>query len=296
MPSRARRAAGLALLCLTLASCAGSDRPRAGGSGGYKPVSDAPVRIGQPYTVRGVTYYPRDDRRYDETGMASWYGSESGSRTANGEQFRPGGYTAAHKTLPLPTYVEVTALDTGRTILVRINDRGPFATGRIIDLSRGSAEALGILRAGSARVRVRRVEPPERDREALRAGRMAAVRRTGTIPVYRPTTRSSIPPRPIPAPPRPSEPAVVMVPQPTPLPSPVGPVRPRLQLDLPPPEPDTPLLSPSRGLPDSPDPISPGSIVDPRATLAQVQVRGYQKTMSIGAIRRSSGPESESIR
>ena len=85
--------------------------------------------------------------------------------------------TAAHVTLPLPSYVEVTALDTGRTILVRINDRGPFAgRGRIIDLSRGAAEQLGIRATGHAPVRVRVVEPPEKDRRKLREGKEAPER------------------------------------------------------------------------------------------------------------------------
>lgn len=175
MPWCAERSAVAVLLCLALISCAG---PRESGRGGFRQVSDVPVKIGPPYTIRGVTYYPRDERSYDAVGLASWYGSESGNRTANGERFRPSGISAAHKTLPLPSYVEVTALDTGRTILLRINDRGPFHGGRIIDLSRGAAEALGVLRAGQARVRVRRVQPSESDRAALRAGRSAKPRRS----------------------------------------------------------------------------------------------------------------------
>lgn len=153
---------------LLLAGCAGS----------YRPVSDVPVRIGPPYTVRGQTYTPAADPAYDYLGFASWYGSESGNRTANGEKFRPGWITAAHTSLPLPTYVEVTALDTGRTILVRINDRGPFVAGRgrIIDLSRGAAEQLGVRAAGHVPVRVRAVEPPADDRARLREGRPARER------------------------------------------------------------------------------------------------------------------------
>lgn len=155
-------------LVLALSACA--SRPD------YRPVSDTPVRIGKPYTIRGTTYAPSAEPDYDVLGYASWYGNESGNQTANGERFRPRWVTAAHKTLPLPTYVEVTALDTGRTILVRVNDRGPFSRGRIIDLSRGAAEALGIRAAGHAAVRVRRVEPPERDRKRLREGKAAAER------------------------------------------------------------------------------------------------------------------------
>lgn len=162
------RIAGAITLALTLSACA--SRPD------YRPVADVPVKIGAPYTIRGVTYTPRAEPDYDMIGYASWYGSESGSQTANGERFRPGWITAAHTTLPLPSYVEVTALATGRTILVRVNDRGPFARGRVIDLSRGAAEALGVARAGVARVRVRVVQPGEADRARLRAGREAAAR------------------------------------------------------------------------------------------------------------------------
>src|SRR3546814_11639891 len=84
---------------------------RAGCGGGveYRPVSDGPVRVGKPYSVRGVTYVPAADPGYDYLGYASWYGGESGNRTANGERFRPKAVTAAHVTLPLPSYVEVTA-------------------------------------------------------------------------------------------------------------------------------------------------------------------------------------------
>jgi rare lipoprotein A len=145
-----------------------------GGGRDYRPVSDVPVRIGPPYTIRGTTHTPAADPGYDRVGYASWYGPESGYRTANGERFRPDGISAAHTTLPLPTYIEVTALDSGRRILVRVNDRGPFAGGsRIIDLSRGAAEQLGIRAQGVAPVRVRVVEPSERDRERLREGKPA---------------------------------------------------------------------------------------------------------------------------
>lgn len=154
-----------AVLTLALGACAG---------GNYRVVSDTPVRIGPAYSIRGTTYVPTAAPIYDEVGHASWYGSESGNRTANGEPFRPGWITAAHTTLPLPTYVEVTALDSGRRIIVRVNDRGPFARGRLIDLSRGAAEQLKIKAQGHAAVRVRRVEPSEKDRERLRKGKPAA--------------------------------------------------------------------------------------------------------------------------
>jgi rare lipoprotein A len=132
--------------------------------------SDMPVKIGDPYSIGGTTYTPSDIADYDDVGYASWYGEElAGRPTANGEIFDPAGVSAAHKTLPLPSYVEVTALDTGRTILVRVNDRGPMVGDRLIDLSRGAAEQLG-LSAGVSAVRVRRTNPPLAERAQLRAG------------------------------------------------------------------------------------------------------------------------------
>lgn len=132
------------------------------------------MKIGRPYQVAGKWYAPADDRGYDEVGLASWYGVRfHGGPTANGERFDMGQVGAAHKTLPLPSYVEVTALDSGRRILVRINDRGPFVANRIIDLSHHAAELLGIERSGVARVRVRRVFPDDAQRLALRSGRAA---------------------------------------------------------------------------------------------------------------------------
>lgn len=114
---------------------------------------------------------------YDVTGHASWYGDElRGRKTANGEIFNPDGFTAAHRTLPLQSYVEVTALDTGRTILVRINDRGPYHGNRIIDLSHGAARQLGMVSHGARLVRVRRVDPNEQDKLALRNGKAVPVR------------------------------------------------------------------------------------------------------------------------
>jgi rare lipoprotein A len=159
------RTAGAAAAILALSACS---------SGNVRPVRDMPVSIGKPYQVRGKTYVPAADPTYDMLGYASWYGNESGNKTANGERFRAAWITAAHTTLPLPTYVEVTALGTGRRIIVRVNDRGPFArASRIIDLSRGAAEQLGIKALGQAAVRVRRIEPSERDRERLRQGKPA---------------------------------------------------------------------------------------------------------------------------
>ncbi len=119
-----------------------------------------------PYVVRGRKYYPmtvKQAAKYREVGTASWYGNETlrqkgGHMTANGEAFDPGKPTAAHKLLPLPTHVRVTNLENGRSMILRVNDRGPFVKGRIIDLSAGAARQLGFYRNGTAKVKVETVE------------------------------------------------------------------------------------------------------------------------------------------
>lgn len=112
--------------------------------------------IGQPYQIGGAWYTPREDPNYDRVGSASWYGELfHGRRTANGEIYDMDRISAAHPTLPLPVYARVTNLNNGRSIVVRINDRGPYARDRIIDLSRRSAELLGFRHRGTATVRVK---------------------------------------------------------------------------------------------------------------------------------------------
>ena len=112
-------------------------------------------KVGDPYQVAGVWYYPERNLKYDETGVGSWYGDEfAGRLTANGEIFDPNKVSAAHKTLPMPSVVRVTNLDNGKSLVVRINDRGPFVSGRIIDLSREAARLIGYKDSGIARVRV----------------------------------------------------------------------------------------------------------------------------------------------
>lgn len=143
------------------------------------PVKEA-IRLGRvktaPYTVKGQYYVPMSvstAQTYEETGLASWYGEETlrqnkGSMTANGELFNPRALTAAHKYLPLPTHVQVTNLENGKSIIVRVNDRGPFPSQhnpdsgkRIIDLSEGAAEQLGFVDKGLARVRVETIRLEE---------------------------------------------------------------------------------------------------------------------------------------
>ncbi len=111
--------------------------------------------MGDPYQIDGVWYYPQEQPDYDETGVASWYGPTFyGKYTANGELYDGNALTAAHRTLPMPVNVRVTNLENGKSIVVRVNDRGPYARGRIIDLSHRAAELLDVIRTGTARVRV----------------------------------------------------------------------------------------------------------------------------------------------
>ena len=157
-----RAAAGILLFAgmALLAGCGG------GGSGGSGPASHGSsahaggptqgyYKIGQPYQIDGVTYTPAVDYDYDETGIASWYGPNfDGKITANGELYDMNEVTGAHRTLPMPSLVRVTNLDNGRSIVVRVNDRGPYARGRILDMSRRGAQLLGYEKTGTAKVRV----------------------------------------------------------------------------------------------------------------------------------------------
>jgi len=116
---------------------------------------EATYKVGKPYQIAGVWYYPAVDYDYVETGIASWYGPKfHGRPTANGEIFDMNKLSAAHRTLPLPSMVRVTNLENGRSMKLRVNDRGPFAHGRIIDISRRGAQLLGFHKNGTARVRV----------------------------------------------------------------------------------------------------------------------------------------------
>ncbi len=120
-----------------------------------EPAQQGGYKIGNPYQIKGVWYYPAVDYNYNKTGIASWYGPGfHGKLTANGETYDQNALTAAHKTLPLPSIVQVTNLENGRSIKVTVNDRGPYAFGRIIDMSRRGAQLLGFHRQGTARVRV----------------------------------------------------------------------------------------------------------------------------------------------
>jgi len=137
-----------------------------GGGAGYRsayaqgaPKTGPRYKVGAPYQAGGVWYVPAEQPAYDEVGLASWYGDDfNGKPTANGEIFDMNGISGAHATLPMPSIVEVTNLENGKSIQVRLNDRGPFHPGRIIDLSRGAAQQLGYYNKGTAQVRVRYIK------------------------------------------------------------------------------------------------------------------------------------------
>lgn len=154
-------------LCL-LSACSSASKPA--------PVSTTPpttngYKVGKPYAINGIWYVPRVDYAYDATGVASWYGPGfDGQATANGETYDMNELTAAHKTLPMPSIVRVTNLDNGRSIKLRVNDRGPFVDGRIIDVSRRAAQLLGFYGAGTARVRVEIVADESRALALLLTG------------------------------------------------------------------------------------------------------------------------------
>ncbi len=117
--------------------------------------SPGEYKVGNPYQINGIWYTPQEDFYYDEVGEASWYGPGfHGRTTANGERFDQDALTAAHPTLQMPTMVRVTNLNNGRSLVLRVNDRGPFAHNRIIDVSRRAADLLGFREAGTAEVRV----------------------------------------------------------------------------------------------------------------------------------------------
>jgi rare lipoprotein A len=158
---RIARLGAVVCACAVLANCSASrvmgDKysPRVVADGEPVPKGGGAYRVGQPYTVNGKTYYPNDNPSYRAEGIASWYGPDfHGRLTANGEVFDMHAISAAHPTMPLPSYARVTNLDNGRSIIVRVNDRGPYARNRIMDVSIGAANALRFYGDGLAHVRV----------------------------------------------------------------------------------------------------------------------------------------------
>lgn len=166
---RAARGTAAAAACLVLANCASSDKfasrvdpkygvsssPRVVAFGDPVPKGGGTYRVGKPYTVAGRVYVPEEDPNYRAEGMASWYGDDfHGRLTANGEVFDMTSLTAAHPTLPIPSYARVTNIRNGKSLIVRVNDRGPYHGNRLIDVSNKAAELLEFKHNGVARVRV----------------------------------------------------------------------------------------------------------------------------------------------
>src|SRR5690348_3655478 len=185
-------------------------------------------KVGNPYTIDGVTYVPMEEFQHSETGVASWYGPGfHGKYTANGEVYDQSDHTAAHRTLQMPSVLRVTNLENGQSTVVRVNDRGPFARSRVLDVSRAAAEDLGMVGNGTARVRIEQLEAeslalkqvalggggPDEQRTALASslsGNRAPVMVASAPPAVMP------PPQPAPIPP--PTPSVTVYPSPRPPP------------------------------------------------------------------------------
>ncbi len=164
----------LSILSICLTGC--TDNGSLLRSNGKNYVSLEPsgvYKIGTPYQVNNIWYYPQEDYDYREVGIASWYGPDfHNGVTANGEKYDMYALTAAHRTLPLPSIVKVTNLENGKSVVVRVNDRGPFVNNRIIDVSKTAAEILGFDAQGTAKVRVEvlKDESKELKKEILKNG------------------------------------------------------------------------------------------------------------------------------
>ncbi len=148
----------------------------------YTPKGNANYKIGKAYQIEGTWYYPEIDYDYSEVGIASWYGPKfHNKKTANGEIFNQDALTAAHRTLPLPSIVIVHNLENGRSVKLRVNDRGPFARGRIIDVSKRAAEILGFSKQGTAPVRVTIVESESRRLAQSLGGKQDVLRNNDSV-------------------------------------------------------------------------------------------------------------------
>lgn len=202
---------GVAFMCAGMASCASTQTastskpkskskeyfaeseygvkasPRVVADGRPVPKGGGRFMVGNPYEVKGKTYVPKEDPRYNKSGLASWYGSAFHGRvTANGEVYDSDHLSAAHPTFPLPSYARVTNTDTGSSVIVRVNDRGPFHEGRIIDVSSKAAELLDFKRIGTAHVNVQYVGRAQMDGRDMPFLMASYVRKGDRMPGIRP--------------------------------------------------------------------------------------------------------------
>ncbi|MGE7369451.1 septal ring lytic transglycosylase RlpA family protein [Neorhizobium sp. NPDC001467] len=199
---------GIALACASVASCATSKpepkkqrskeyfsekeygvkaSPRVVADGKPVPKGGGRFMVGNPYEVKGKVYVPKEDPNYNKNGLASWYGSAfHGRLTANGEVYDSSHLSAAHPTFPLPSYARVTNLDTGSSVIVRVNDRGPYHPGRIIDVSSQAADMLDMKRTGTGNVNVQYVGRARMDGHDMPFLMASYVRKGDRIPGIRP--------------------------------------------------------------------------------------------------------------
>lgn len=200
---------GITIVCAGMASCATTESPkpskprskeyfsekeygvkaspRVVGEGQAVPKGGGRFMVGQPYEVKGKTYVPKEDPNYNKSGLASWYGSAfHGRLTANGEVYDSASLTAAHPTFPLPSYARVTNVDTGSSVIVRVNDRGPYHPGRILDVSEKTAEMIDIKRTGTGRVNVQYVGRARMDGNDTPFLMASYIRKGDRLPSIRP--------------------------------------------------------------------------------------------------------------
>ena len=203
---------GLSIVCLSMASCATTQTqtaspakktrskeyfsekeygvkasPRVVADGQPVPKGGGRFMVGNPYEVRGKTYVPKEDPNYNKSGLASWYGSAfHGRYTANGEIYDSSALTAAHPTFPLPSYARVTNTENGSSVIVRVNDRGPYHEGRILDVSAKTAELLDIKRTGTAKVNVQYVGRARMDGQDMPFLMASYVRKGDRLPSFNP--------------------------------------------------------------------------------------------------------------
>src|SRR5215469_11987469 len=219
----------IAIVCASAAFAAAcstpSGPPESNVSSVTLPSGNGVYKIGVPYEEEGVWYYPKEQPDYDETGIASWYGGEfHGHRTANGEVFDANGLTAAHPTLPMPVNVRVTNLENGKSLVLRVNDRGPFKSGRIIDVSQHAAQLLGFYGKGTAKVRVTYLAradepvgaPMDSTTETAVAGAPTAAVQVASLDPAVATPATTPPPQTVSAEPPPPESSSSDVPSPSP--------------------------------------------------------------------------------
>jgi rare lipoprotein A len=248
------RLCGAAALLASLAAC-GSSGKGGGGTPGSSVAQRGTYKVGQPYKIDGVTYTPQETFTLTETGTASWYGPGfHGKSTANGERYDQADRTAAHRTLQMPAIVRVTNLENGRSTVVRVNDRGPFARSRVIDLSRTAAEEIDMVGKGTARVRVEQLQA-----ESL-AVKEVALSGGGPAEQQQAVAQLASGKRSVPAPPPVPAPAPVAVPPPPVMQAsyepPPAPAAPAQTVYVPPPRTGTPFGAPRSASGDVPPTIA----------------------------------------